>query len=183
MFCFNTSASTPVNGDESDPVLTAREVWIGVEKAARAPHLTTAHASDSAIHWESDDKTHFKRSVTMAGGGVHVKDGEVIFQEVRLSPPCLFEAETRGSGARTSMIVSHEPSSNLDPDSTDISLVIVYQLRIPGLTDEAEIAKINKDYPQLARKVVVETLSHIRDWKKEGTLSLAEAPSGTSSPQ
>lgn len=81
------------------------------------------------------------------------------------------EARTKGTGARTSFLLSYNGAAEVSPLSHDVSFTVIYELKLEGIEAGSEEARrIQSEYPELARKACTSTVEQIRERKTNGRL-------------
>ena len=85
-FSFNVAFTVPVNGAGETPILSAGDLWEGIQHGARYPHEMAPYLANSE-ELPGGSELEFRRRLTMAdGGAVHTAGGGTIDQDVVLHP-------------------------------------------------------------------------------------------------
>ncbi|KAL4969536.1 SRPBCC family protein [Aspergillus stella-maris] len=169
MFEYNISFTVPVNPPSADILLSAAELWTGILRVAATPQEYAPYVSKCEVLSENGHA--LERKLTMASGAVHKDDGEVMFQDVWVADNLMVEATTKGTGARTTFLLSYNGTAEVSPASTDVSFTVIYELKLEGVEGgSGEAQRIQREYPELARKACTSTVEQIRQKKLDGRL-------------
>jgi hypothetical protein len=82
-FAYNISFTATANGPQSNPKLTAADLWVGIARVAQCPEEFAPYVKKTDVLWEAPHR--LGRRVTLAEGAVHKSVDEVIYQEVKVS--------------------------------------------------------------------------------------------------
>ncbi|CZT16516.1 uncharacterized protein RCC_02353 [Ramularia collo-cygni] len=175
-FRYNVGYTARVNptGIPAGDRLTKTELWQGVKRGARFPGDFAEHVQRCTVLSGSGDN--FVREIVIGKHGVHAAEGTAMIQDVALVDGLYLLATTRGSGAKTTMMVTYGcGEADLDAQENDPHLTLFYEL----VMDENESPAAGSDeakgiisgYRELAKRIVGESIDLIRAWKKSGRLA------------